>query len=65
MVYGTADPNPEASGGAALLMEKGVAVDHLPIRATDLLNEPHVHRVRTPVFYPPSSSSSSCFGTNE
>ena len=47
MVYGTADPNPEASGGAALLMEKGVAVDHLPIRATDLLNEPHVHRVRT------------------
>lgn len=47
VVFGTADPNPLAKGGAATLRLQGVEVEHVPTRATDLLNAAHLHRVQS------------------
>nr|WP_234949067.1 bifunctional diaminohydroxyphosphoribosylaminopyrimidine deaminase/5-amino-6-(5-phosphoribosylamino)uracil reductase RibD [Corynebacterium sp. CNCTC7651] len=36
VIYLTADPNPEAAGGAAYLREHGVEVEHMPVRVAAL-----------------------------
>ena len=40
VVYGAADPNAEAAGGAAMLKAAGLAVDHAPSQAADDLLYP-------------------------
>ena len=45
VVFGTADPNELAAGGAVTLRAHGIEVEHLPTRATDLLNAAYLHRV--------------------
>jgi diaminohydroxyphosphoribosylaminopyrimidine deaminase/5-amino-6-(5-phosphoribosylamino)uracil reductase len=47
VVFGTVDPYPPASGGAAILEAAGLEVRHLEIPATRRLSAPFVHRVRT------------------
>lgn len=47
VVYGSADPNPEASGGAERLRAAGIETLHVPNLACDRLNAPFVHRVQT------------------
>jgi diaminohydroxyphosphoribosylaminopyrimidine deaminase/5-amino-6-(5-phosphoribosylamino)uracil reductase len=47
VVFGTLDPNATASGGAELIRSAGIDVRHLPTEATEVLNAPYVHRIRT------------------
>ena len=47
VIFGTVDPNPVAAGGARVLVEAGIRVDHLPIPETDDLNAPFLHRLST------------------
>ena len=47
VVFGTLDPNDTAAGGAELIRSAGIDVRHLPTTATEVLNAPYVHRIRT------------------
>lgn len=46
VVYGLADPNPAAGGGAALLASAGLEVEHRPMTSAADQNAPFLHRFR-------------------
>jgi len=47
VVFATADPHPDAAGGAARLRERGIAAERRCHSAAEQLNSPFIHRVTT------------------